>query len=447
MQRIFSAILSCLLACTATQAQVPDWVTSHPVSEKEYIGVGMAPLSDDDYMKKATQNALADIASQIAIKVESNSFLHVVDVDGKSRELFEDKIRNTLAAWIEGQELTGTYRDNMMYYVCYKLDKELYARNAQARRDYCIKQGLDYLHKGAEAENNMNLTLAVQLYGKGLETVEPWVFMNLTATEQGRDINIPSELYNAYLNVFSGMAITTGATLLEGEAFKAVKTPIAGCLSKNGEAVPNVRLKAEFTIGGGDISPAIETDYTGTSEFYITNITSKDNVQEVRISIDGSFLDALPKTYRQLLEKQPMPSAKVTIQLKSGPTSAYLHVNDDNDLEGIERYLGNLFTNNHFDVTSNPDTAQCFIDISSTMDMGPAVTGGSYDLNTCYCTLTVKIYNNRTEQLLLDYSVNRVKVLAPVHKSANETIALGVREVMKRVNRELPNRLKKLNLN
>ncbi len=447
MKKIFSTIIISVLAWLTGQAQVPDWVTSHPISDKNYVGVGMAPLSDDDYMKKAAQNALADIASQIAIKVESNSFLHIVDVDGKSRELFEDKIKNTLAAWIEGQELTDTYRDNRMYYVCYTLDKEVYARNAQARRDQCIKQGLDYLHKGNDAENAMNLPQAVHLYGKGLETVEPWVFMNLTATEQGRDINIPSELYNAYINVFSGMAITTSATLIEGEAFKAVKTPIAGCLSKNGEAVPNVRLKAVFTSGSGDITPATETDYTGTTEFYITNITSKNNVQEVRISIDDSFMDALPKTYRQLLEKQPMPSAKVTIQLRGEPTSAYLHVNDDNDLEGIERYLSSLFTNNHFDVTSNPDTAQCFIDISSSIDMGTTVSGGSYDLNTCYCTLTIKIYNNRTEQLLLDYSANRIKVLAPVHKSANETIAMGIREVMKRVNRELPNRLKKLNLN
>lgn len=447
MQRVFSAIMFSVLIYLTGHAQVPDWVTTHPISDKNYVGVGMAPLSDDDYMKKATQNALADITSQIAIKVESNSFLHIVDVDGKSRELFEDKIKNSLAAWIEGQELSDTYRDDRMYYVCYTLDKEVYARKAQARRDLCVRQGLDYLRKGNDAENAMNLAQAVQLYGKGLEIVEPWVFMNLTAMDNGRSINIPSELYNAYINVFSSMAITTNAALIEGEAFKAVKTPIAGCLSKNGEAVPNVRLKAVFTRGSGDVSPAIETDYTGTSEFYITNITSKDNVQEVRISIDDSFIEALPKTYRQLLEKQPMPSAKVTIQLKASPVSAYLYINEDNDLEGIERYLSSFFTNNHFDVTPNPDTAQCFIDISSTMDMGPTVTGGSYDLNTCYCSLVIKIYNNQTEQLLLDYSVNRVKVLIPVHKSANESIAMGVREVMKRVNRELPNRLKKLNLN
>ena len=76
--------------------------------------------------------------------------------------------------------------------------------------------------------------------------------------------------------------------------------------------------------------------------------------------------------------------------------------------------------------------------------MGETVSGGTYDLNSCYCSLVLKIYDNSTRELLLEYSVNRVKVLAPIHRSAESTIATCVREVMKRVNRELPDRLGKV---
>lgn len=447
MQKIFSFFLLSLCICFKITAQIPEWVSSHPISEKEYIGIGMAPLSDNDYMKKATQNALADMASQIAIKVESNSFLHTIDVDGKSRNMFEDKIKNSLAAWIEGQELKDSYRTDNMYYVYYSIDKNVYAQNAKIRRNNAIKAGYDYLLKGQEAEQTMNLSQAIQLYSKGLDAVEPWVFMDLTTYENGQMINVPSELYTAYINIFSNMAITTNVTNVEGEAFKAISTPIAGCLSKNGSAIPNMKLKAEFISGSGAVSAPTETDYTGTAEFYITNITSKSNIQEVRISIDDSFWKTLPESYQILLKKQNMPSAKVTIQLKNSPVTAYIHISDDNDLEGIERHLKSIFANNHFAITENPDTAQCFIEISSKLDNGSTISGGSYDLNTCYCTLSIKIYNNKTELLLLDYAVNRVKVLSPVHKSADETIALCIREVMKRVNRNLPNQLKKINLN
>lgn len=421
-------------------AQAPTWVVSHPVSEKEYIGIGMAPLSDADYMKKATQNALADIASQISIKLENNSFLHTVDVDGKSRDMFEDKIQSSMAAWLEGQELKETYQSDDNYYVYYSLDKKVYARNSEARRKQVLQIGLDYLKKGQEAESMMNLAQAVQLYGKGLEAVEPWLFMDLISGA----INVPTELYHAFVNVFSNMAITTNVVQVEGEAFKAISTPLAGCLSKNGVVVPNVKLKVSFVTGGGAVSQPMETDHTGTAEFYVTNITSKENVQELRITIDDSFMQALPNSYRQLLQNQVWPSAKITVLLKNAPITAYLYINDDNDLEGIEKRISSLLTNNHFTMSENSDASQIFIDIMTKMEMGSVVTGGMYDLNTCYCTFVLKFYNNKTEQLLLDYSVNQIKVLSPVHKSAEETIAMCIREVMKRVNRELPNRLKKM---
>ncbi len=443
MKRLLFIFVCCLTTSLVMLAQAPSWVTSHPVSEKEYIGIGMASLSDADYIKKATQNALSDIASQIAVRLENNSFLHMIDVDGKSRELFEDKIQSSLTSWLEGQELKETYQSDKAYYVYYILDKKLYAQKSKERRNMVAQSGYDYLQKGNVAENTMNLSQAAQLYAKGLEIVEPWVFLDLTY----KGLNVPNELYHAYVNVFSNMSITTNVSQLEGEAFKAIPTPIAGCLSKNGIVVPNVKLQASFVTGAGAVSEPVETDYNGTAEFYVTNITSKDKVQELRISIDGTFMEALPKAYRQLLQNQVWPSAKITLTLKNTPIIAYLYVNDEHDLEGMEKRISSLLTNNHFTMTEDPDAAELFIDFSTKLDMGSVVPGGLYDLNTCLCSVELKIYNNKSEQLLLNYTVNQFKVLLPVHKTAEETMATCVREVMKRVNRELPSRLKKLNLN
>ena len=434
--------------CTlAMWAQAPAWVTTHPTSTEEYIGVGSAPLSDAEHVKKATQNALADIANQIALKIDNQSFLHVVDVDGKSRELFEDKIQTNLTTWMEGQELTDSYQSGDTYYVRYSLNKDVYARNAEKRRTQVTQQGLSYLNNGRAAEASLNLPQAMQLYAKGLEAVEAWTFMDLTARQDGALINVPAELYAAYLGVFSGMVITTNVTQVQGETFKPVSAPIAGCLSKDGTPLPNVMLKAVFASGSGAITSATKTDYNGTAEFYITNITSKDAVQEIVISIDDEFFNELPKAYRTLIMRQALPSAKITVSVKPSGNTAYIYINEDHDIEGLERAITTTLGNNHFKVTENPDAANIFIDFSSKMAMGPEVTGGTYNLNTNLCTLVMKIYNNATEELLLTYSVNNLKVLTPVHMSAEETYGACIREIMKRVNRELPTRLKKINLN
>lgn len=438
-------LILALLLNMSVFAQTPSWVNSRPVSETEYIGIGMCPVSDPDYMKKATQNALADISSQIALKVDNKSFLHLIDVDGKSREMLEDKITNSVTAWIEGQELKDACTSDNMYYVYYTLNKNTYKSNADRKRQSVISSSWDYLAKGKDAENNMQLLQAAQLYGKGLEAVEPWVFMDLTYTSEDGEVNIPVELYNGFITILGNLAITTNLQQLEGEPFKPISKPIAGCLSKNGTVIPNVKLKAEFVSGSGAISKPIETDYNGTSEFYVTNITSKLPVQEIRISIDDSFFDTVPASYKGLLKKQSLPTAKVTIALQKTPATCYLRVKGDNDLQGIEQRINSLMTNNYFTITEDIDYAEYVVELSTKLETGEIVTGGAYNMNSCYCTLILKIYNNANDNLLLNYSVNQVKVLAPVHKTANETLAMCTREVMKRVNRELPELLKNLN--
>lgn len=439
------ALLLCLTGLAAN-AQTPEWVTVHPVSEKEYVGIGSAPLSDTDHVRAATQNALGDIASQIAVRVEDDSFLHIVDIDGHSREMLEDKIRTNATEWIEGHKLVATWTSSDTYYVYYTLDKGLYSRKYEEKQTKTVNTALQYLENGKHAEQSQSLAEAALLYAKGLETVEPWLFMDLSYyTAGGARKNIAAELYDAYINVFSGMVITTSVYQTEGEPFKPVPEPVAACLSKDGEVIPNIRLKAEFTRGAGETTPPSATDFTGTAEFYITNITSKEQVQEVTISIDDSFIDALPSGSRALVKSVSLPSAKISIIVSAPPATLYLHIGD-NDLEGCENHIRNLLGNNSFSLTDDPDSAQCFAELNSLIELGNPVSGGNYDLNVCYCTLILKIYDNNSGETLLDYSVNRLKVLSPVHKSAEGTLAAAVREVMKRVNRELPEMLKKVKL-
>ncbi len=435
-----------LLSCMMTYAQTPSWITEHPVSSTAYIGIGFAPISDPDYIKKATQNALSDIVSQIAIKLENNSLLQRIDVDGHSREMLEDEIRNNAEAWIEGHELTDSYQTKSRYYVCYTLNKESYAKKAAIRRNQAIRTGMDYLQKGQKEELSMNLSQAAFLYIKGLESIEEWAFMDLTTTIDGRSVNIPIELYNACINLFSGMSITTNVKNVDGEEFKAITKPIAACLSKNGIVIPNFKIKASFIKGSGVITPAIETDYTGTAEFYVTNITSKDEVQELRFEIDESPFKSIPIAYQGLFFNQSLPSAKITITLKNSPISAYFSVSDNHDLTGIENSISSLLSNQHFSFTENPKTADCYIELSTKLDIGEVVTGGTNDLNTYYCSLRLKIYNNKNEELLLDYLVTDVKVLYPINKSVSESISTCIREMMKRVNKDLPTQIKKLKI-
>ena len=403
-------------------------------------------MDEPNYIQKATQNALNDIALQIATRIESNSFMHTVDIDGKSKELFEDKIRSSMVSYLEGQKLVDSYQNERNYYVYYSLDKATYENSTQKHKRAAISTGLDYYNKARKALESNSLVTAVQLLGKGLEAVSPWLFMDLSTTVDGNRFDIPAELYNAYIQVFNGLTITVNQLNIEGEAFKPVKAPIAGCLSRNGSVIQNVKLKAEFVMGSGEITPPVATDYNGTSEFYVTNITSKASVQEIRISIDDSFITDLPVSYRQLIKKQSWPSAKITISLAPQQVTAYLNVSNS-DLSSCEKQITAILANQHFTMTEDPDNAMLFIDLSTSLELGGVVPGDMYDLNECLCGLALKIYNNESTALLLNYVVDRIRVLSPANKTPEQTEMMCVRELMKRVKRELPKQIKNLTLN
>lgn len=131
---------------------------------------------------------------------------------------------------------------------------------------------------------------------------------------------------------------------------------------------------------------------------------------------------------------------------KQAPVTAFFYVNKDHDLEGIERQVRNLLTKNGFTLIEEIDAATCFIDLSTGLEIDEVVSTGITDLNTCYCKITLRVYNNATQEQLLEYAPVDIKVLTPIGKSYKQTLSMCIREVIKRMQRELPKQLKSIEI-
>ena len=439
-------LTACLLLGTAlVWAQAPSWVTARPVSESKYIGIGVSQVSDPDFQHVAMTNAMLEIVSQISVSVEASSFMQTVDVDGRSKSLFEEKVKEKMAAELDGQELKDTYNDGTRYYVYYELDKKAYEKQRKARRSRGIELGLDWYDKGQSAENLHNYTGAMQMYSQGLQAIEPYLYLDLTTERNGRRFDVATELYDAYVNVFTGFDMIQNATEVGAEAFKPCGEALTVQLSKSGNPVPNVTLKARFATGEGEMTDPAKTDMDGIVSFYITNVTSKQSIQTVEIGIDDSFISSLPASYRQLVDQETGPKASFTVVLMKSNYTAYRMV-EYNDLDACEKQVRSILANNYFEFTEDT-SANLFVTLSTTMEVGSAVPGELYDMNECFASLTLKIYDNVKQTQLIDYSATQIKVLVPADKSEAQAKAMCTRELMKRVKAELPKTLKKMNVN
>ena len=444
MKRILLSL--CLMASLVNvYAKVPQWVTRRPVDDNRYIGIGMAPVSDPDHRNIAVTNAMLDIASQISINIESSSFMQTLDVDGHSRELFEEKVKSRVATNISGHELKDSYQSGTHYYVYYELDKKKYEKFVADQKKKGTALGLDYYSKGRAAEASHAYVNAVKLYAKGLEAIEPYLYLDLKAKYEGKQIDLPSELYNACVGVFSGLEIVPNVTELAVEAFKPCPEPLAVCLSKAGEVIPNVTMKASFATGDGALTADTKTDVTGTAVFYITSVTSKLPIQTVDVKIDASFIADLPESYKALIDTNSFPGVTFTLVLISPDYTAY-YVAERNDIDACDKQIRSILANNNFDLTDD-NSADFYVSLSTIYEEGGKVAGDLYDMKECFASLNLKIYDNKTRVEILNYNLPQIRVLVPASDSAQRSKAVCARELMKRANVQLPQELKKMNVN
>ena len=440
---LFSLCL--LFSLVNVYAKEPKWVSKRPFDDAKYIGIGVAPVSDPDCRNIAVTNAMLDIASQISVNIESNSFMQTLDVDGRSKELFEEKVQSKVAANISGQNLKGTYQSETHYYVYYELDKKKYQKFIEEQKAKGIEIGLDYYSKGRAAEASHSYLNAVKLYAKGLESIEPYLYLDLRTNYEGKQVDLPSELYSACIGVFSGFDLVQNLTELNVEAYKPCSEPLAVCLSKAGQVVPNITMKAAFTTGDGALTADTKTDVSGTAVFYITNVTSKLAVQTVEVRVDDSFIDELPDSYKSLIDKSVWPGATFTLVLVSPDYTAF-YVAERNDIDACDKQIRSILVNNNFDLKTDT-SADFYIALSTTYQTGGKVAGELYDMKECFASLNMRIFDNKTRTELMNYNIPQIRVLVPANNSEQQAKAVCARELMKRVNVQLPHELKKLNIN
>ena len=428
------------------QTNRPDWVKQHPVSGLSYIGIGMAEISEGDYQQKAKQNALSDLVSEIQVVIAANSLLNTLEDDGNVKQTFAESIRTEARAEIENFRLVDSWRSDNEYWVYYELNKDDYAALVEARRQKAIRNGFDFWYKGHITLQQGDLMTAIELFSNGMEAIRPVLNQELFCSYEGKTINLATELYAALAGVFDGITIVLNPATVSVTPFQGIREPIAIGVYRNGNPLRNIRLKAEFVSGSGDLSSMSPTDESGVAALYVRNITSKQAQQEIGISLIDDVFSLFRKGSYAALFKQMLsflPGATLTINTAQTQTSAYVR-SAQSDIEAVERTVKSLLNNHFFNVVASPSEADIIVTLDNKCRKGNTVPGELYNFIEFFSTLGIKIENNRTGQTMLNYSINDERTLVPENKSASQGKNMAARELIKRLNREFARELKKI---
>ncbi len=214
---ILAGFLFGILGCkskieTVEQAAIdlrPSWVKSRPIVSGSYVGIASARkvTGSTDHITIARNQALSALAGEISLQVSGSSLLNQMENSSQYSERFQSNIRTKTAKFLEGYELQDVYETEFEYWVYYTLDRNLYQKLQNQKREQAISLSVELFKEAESYYNNGNDILAIEQYLKALESIgdfwnEPLqteidgknvflgnlIFTNLSKTIRGLDI-------------------------------------------------------------------------------------------------------------------------------------------------------------------------------------------------------------------------------------------------------------------
>jgi hypothetical protein len=191
----------------------PEWVGQRPHSGSFYIGIGNCSKVSQplDYQTIAKKNALNDLASEISVRVQGETFLNSLEVNKNFSEEFISTISTKTDEKIENFEVAGIWENDKEYWTYYRLNKSEYMRLKQEKKNQALSAANDYYEKGKTAESVSNISAAFDLYMHGLFAMkEYWNEVNEFSTDSGK-VYLDNEMYSSLQRISSGLTIVTNS--------------------------------------------------------------------------------------------------------------------------------------------------------------------------------------------------------------------------------------------
>jgi len=198
-----------LLNATGAFAKKPDWVKKRPHSKIYFVGLGLAQKSgiNREYIQTAKNNALSDLSSEITVNISSEFITRVVEQYGMVEEEVKSEIRASTEASLEGFELVDTWEDKNEYWVYYRLRRDLYYQQKQAKIERAMSRSLDLFDKGKVNEENKNISEALSFYLQSLAPIQSHIDEPLETQYRGSKIYLLNEIFSSVQSFLSKVPI------------------------------------------------------------------------------------------------------------------------------------------------------------------------------------------------------------------------------------------------
>ena len=400
----------------------PEWVSARPVNSSYYIGIATSSKTTQpsDYQVIAKKLALNDLATEISVKVEGQTFFNTMEVNKDFSESFSSNVKTSSSELLEDYEVAGIWEDKEIYAIYYKLSKIEYQSKKAQKKENTLRSALDYLKKGREAKKIGNIPSAIDLLYHGLFALKPyWTEVNQMKDDSGNDIFIDNELFSEIRAVLADLRFETPLKTIVLSSANTFKAQVPIMITYKGEGVRGINVKYVYQRDTYMKPKIAMSDNDGIVLADIDNVSlkTKNNSLELSFVIDALVPQDLDSDLAlALVAGINTDQRKIPIEVLA--PSFYVSSNefrlDGTKTSTLAEATRNTLIAKGMRIATNETTADFVVYVNANPRAGEDIQG----FKVAYIDGKITVNDTKTNASIFEQSINGVKGVQLSHENA-----------------------------
>jgi len=427
---IFFASLLLVFACktkevvkTEENPKVkPAWLLERPVNSAYYIGIGTCSKISQplDYQAIAKKLALNDLATEISVKVEGQTFFNTMEVNKAFSENFTSNISTSSNEQLEDFEVAGVYEDKELYAVYYRLNRMDYQAKKNAKKQATLQSAYDFLVKGRDAKSANNIPSAIDLFYHGLFALKPyWKEVNKFTDETGKEIILDNELFSEIRGLIADLRFETNVKTIVLSASNNFSTEVPILVTYQGRAVRGINVRYVYQKDTYMKPKMVMSDNDGIILAYVenANMKARSNALELSIVVDNFVPQDIDiELGKAIINGINTDQRRIPIEVLT--PSFWIDSNElllnNTKVTSLAEGTRNALVSRGMRIATSVSEADYLVKIETTPRRGEDIQG----FKVAYLDGYIRVVETKTQNTTFEHSISGVKGIQLSHENA-----------------------------
>ena len=410
---LFFIIISYFISSCAVhtpEKQIPTWVQERPMNSFNYTGIAKIEkaLHPTDYKQVAKKAALNDLASEISIKIASNSLISSYDDNSGFQSDYSQFIKTEINKDLSGYQMKGEYEDKKIYYVYYQLSKSKWAQIQAERKNVAAEKAYNIYQQAKKEKKSLHYKYAINQYINSLLAIKKYWNETVNYNKGDSSISIDNKIKEDLLSLLKDINLEVKPSKIvlnsENNYQKDIQVSVK---NKKGDYLSAFPIELSYR----QIHfPRILHFLSENKEHkvLINNVNYKKKNILVQVKIQKNKLFNFKAEDRKFLQFIQDAFVTNTINIPIQHIAPSVFIQKENNKPFVfylNQKIQEGLSNEHLQIAQNKERSNYEILIKTNLTKGLS----SQKFKMVFLNYTINIYKTKTHQLIYTKNITRVK--------------------------------------